>query len=454
MTNKTPDIETLKTQACAAIEANREAIIAVGETILRNPETGFSELKTEALVAQTLRDLGLDPATGLAITGVKARLKTSNDGPTLALIGELDSLCIPDHPFADTNTGAAHACGHNAQVAGMLGAAMGIIHGGVAPALGGNIAFVAVPAEELIEVSHRMDLRARGEIEFLTGKAEFIRKGHFDDVDLALMCHTKTDSKASHVANSSNGAVIKKIRFIGRAAHAGGRPQLGINALNAANLCMTAIALQRETFWDSDTIRIHPIITKGGDAVSAVPAEVVMETFVRGRTLEGIVDAAAKVDRAAHGAALAIGAKVEIETTAGYLPQHNNRTISELWGTNVAQLYGPDQFHIEEHRTGSTDMGDLGHIMPVSHPYIFGASGSAHGNDYLMVDHDAVYVNMAKLLAMTAIDMLADDARSARAIVADANPRLSKSQYLEFNRSMMDTAHYDPQVPAPRGAPI
>jgi len=252
------DVESLKKKVCEAIDARRDAIVEIGETIMRNPETGFREVKTEALVAGTLRELGLEPATGLAVTGVKATLNGHHNGPNLALIGELDSLCIPDHPFADGETGAAHACGHNAQIAGMLGAAMGIVHGGVAGALGGRMTFLAVPAEELIEVGYRMGLRAEGKIEFLTGKAEMIRRGHFDDVNLALMCHTKNDTTASHVANSSNGAVIKKIRFLGKSAHAGARPQLGINALNAATLCMTAIALQRETFWDSDTIRIHP----------------------------------------------------------------------------------------------------------------------------------------------------------------------------------------------------
>jgi len=448
------DVEQLKSKVCAAIDARRDAIVGIGETIMSNPETGFREFKTEALVADTMRELGLEPDTGLAITGVKATLNGHHNGPNLALIGELDSLCIPDHPYADGDTGAAHACGHNAQIAGMLGAAMGIIHGGVAGELGGRLTFFAVPAEELIEVGYRMGLREEGKIEFLTGKAELIRRGHFDDINLALMCHTKNDTTASHVANSSNGAVIKKIRFLGKSAHAGGRPQLGINALNAANLCMTAIALQRETFWDTDTIRIHPIITKGGDAVSAVPADVVIETFVRGRTLEGIVDAAAKVDRAAKGAAMAIGARVEIETTAGYLPQRNNRTISELWGGNVEQLYGPGQFYIEEHRTGSTDMGDLGHIMPVSHPYIFGASGTGHGNDYLMRDKEAVYVNMAKLLAMTAIDLMSDEADQARKILDTAQPKLSKQQYLEFNRSMMEKTRFEAETLPQRGAPL
>ncbi len=439
------DRDALKRAAIAAIEARREEVIEIGETILRNPETGFREVKTERLVAEKMESLGLEPQTGLAITGVKAKLNNENTGPTLALIGELDSLRISDHPFADPETGAAHACGHNAQIAGMLGAAMGIVDGGIAEYLTGNIAFVAVPAEELIEVGYRLGLREKGEIEFLTGKAEFIRRGHFDDVDLALMCHTKTDTVASHVALSSNGALIKKIRFIGKAAHAGGRPQFGINALNAANLAMTAIALLRETFFDSDTIRIHPIITKGGDSVSAVPADVVIETFVRGRTLEGIVDANAKVDRAVKGAAMAIGAKVEIETTAGYLPQTNNQEMTEVWGENVKALYGEDQFYIERHRTGSTDMGDLGHIMPVTHPYIFGASGVVHANDYVMEDKDAVYVGMAKLLAMAAIDLLSDEAAIARRVLDEQRPKLSKEAYLAFNRRMMAVDRFEPE---------
>ena len=435
--------EGLKARACAVIDEHAESIVALGETILRQPETGFREHKTARLVADTLNDIGLQARTGLAITGVKAQAEGNPSGPTLALLGELDSLAIHDHPFADTHTGAAHACGHNAQIAGMLGAARGLVQSGVLSCLGGNLAFMAVPAEELIEVEYRLGLREQGEIEFLTGKAEMIRLGYFDDVDMAMMCHTKNGETASNVANSSNGAVIKKIRFLGRAAHAGAQPQKGINALNAANLAMTAIALQRETFYDSDTIRVHPIITKGGDAVSAVPSEVTMETFVRGRTLEGIVDANRKVDRALRGAAMAIGAEVEIETTPGYLPQNNDPRMSALWGENVEAIYGEGQFHVEEHRTGSTDMGDLGHIMPVPHPYIWGATGVGHGNDYLLESKVDVYINMAKLLAMPAIDLLADEAGEARGILDRSRPKLSVEEYLEFNRNLNASERFD-----------
>ncbi|MBT6276137.1 MAG: amidohydrolase [Chromatiales bacterium] len=429
-------IDDLKVSVCAAIDRNSNRIIDIGETILRHPETGFKEHRTAAFVADKMREAGLSPETGLAVTGLKARVERDAAAPTMAILGELDSLCIPAHPFADEETGAAHACGHNAQIAGMLGTAIGLMESGAREHLGGNLVFMAVPAEEMIEVDFRLGLREKGEIEFLTGKAEMIRLGHFDDVDLALMCHTKNDKTASHVANSSNGAIIKRIRFLGKSAHAGASPQRGINALNAATLAMTAIALQRETFYDSDTIRIHPIITRGGDAVSAVPAEVTMETFVRGRTLEGIIDANRKVDRCLKAAAMAIGCQVEIDTTAGYLPQNNDRTISTLWGENVKRLYGDGHFTIEEHRTGSTDMGDLGHLMPVSHPYIYGATGVGHGADYILEDKQSVYINMSKLLAMTVVDLLYGDAAPAREIMDASRPKLTKDEYLAFNRDL------------------
>ena len=188
-----------------------------------------------------------------------------------------------------------------------------------------------MPAEEFIDVEERLGRVAKGEIEFMLGKQELVAKGHFDDVDMAMMIHTGSGAAGktrSAVAQSSNGAVVKQIRFIGRAAHAGGAPQLGINALSAAMIALNAIHAQRESLWDKDTVRIHPIITKGGDAVSVVPAEVTMETFVRGGSLEAIVDANRKVDRCLRAGAMAMGAEVEIHTIPGYLPQRNDARLA------------------------------------------------------------------------------------------------------------------------------
>jgi amidohydrolase len=438
--------DELKRAICEAIDRRADAIIDLGETILRHPETGFNEVKTAALVAERMGAIGLTPRTGLALTGVKGRLTGREPGPRLAIIGELDSLRTSEHPLADPGTGAAHSCGHNAQIAGMLGAAMGLSDAGVAQHFSGEIVFFAVPAEEFIDVEERAARVTGGEIEFMLGKPELVAKGHFDDVDMAMMIHTGsrggTAGTRSFLAESSNGALIKRIRFLGRAAHAGSLPQLGINALNAATIAMNAIAAQRETFWEKDTIRIHPIITKGGDAVSVVPSEVRMETFVRGGSLEAIIDANKKVDRCLRAGAMAMGAEVEIHTIPGYLPQRNDRRLGEIFGANVEAVFGPGQFHIGGHRTGSTDMGDLAHMMPVIHPYVVAAEGRAHGADWRINEPQHGYVTPAKLLAMTAIDLLFGDAAPAKDVLAHFEPAMTKEAYLTFQRGLFRKENY------------
>ena len=122
-----PDREDVKRSVCEAIDRNADRIIGLGETIRRQPELGFKEFKTARLAEETLREIGLAPRAGLAITGVRADARGRKDGPTFALLGELDGLVVAGHPVADAETGAAHACGHNAQVAGLLGAAIGLV---------------------------------------------------------------------------------------------------------------------------------------------------------------------------------------------------------------------------------------------------------------------------------------------------------------------------------------
>jgi amidohydrolase len=441
--------DELKRAVCEAIDRNGNQIIEIGERILHHPETGFNESTTAAVVAEQMRTLGLDPQTGLALTGVRGRLKGKMPGPRLALIGELDSLRTSDHPLADPHTGAAHSCGHNAQVAGMLGAAIGLSAIAAGDHLAGELMFFAVPAEEFIDVEERLRRKERGEIEFLLGKPELVAKNHFDDIDMAMMIHVGSHdqmTKRSFIADSSNGAVVKQIRFLGRASHAGGAPQLGINALSAALLALNAIHAQRETFYERDTIRIHPIITKGGDAVSVVPAEVHMETFVRGGSREAILDANRKVDRCLRAGAMAMGAEVEINTIPGYLPQRNNRDMAKVFGENVEALFGPGSFDIGGHRTGSTDMGDIAHMMPVIHPYLASAAGKTHGADFRISEPEHAYLTPAKLLAMTALDLLHGDAAPAKQILSEFKPVMTKDSYLAFERGLFRTEHYKPEV--------
>ena len=435
-------IEELKAKALAAIDSRKDWVIDVSQTILEHPEAGFQETRTAQLVSEKLHELGVSHQTGLALTGIKGTVNGGAPGPTVAVIGELDSLRVQGHPKADPESNAAHACGHHAQIGMMLGAAVGLLAADVLPSLSGNVALMALPAEEFIDVEYRLGLYREGKLGLMSGKQEFIRIGAFDDVDMAMMVHTTSslyDRKLA-VGGTSNGHVVKYIEFIGKAAHAGGTPHLGVNALQAALIALTALNAQRETMRNEDTIRLHGIMTQGGVAVSSIPADVRYEGRVRGSTAEAIEDANAKMDRCLRAGALSMGAQVKITTIPGYLPMINDPTLVEVFKDNASELVGRDQ--VVQHRDrrnhgGSTDMGDLSNIMPVIHPYTGGAVGVGHGTDYLIRDYDLAVINPAKTMAMSVIDLLADGAGRAKEVLANSRPSMTRSQYLSFQSSRM-----------------
>ena len=105
------DLLTLKKKICEAIDENRDAFIALGHSVLREPGTAFSEFKTAEKVRAALSGLGLQCQSGQAITGITADLHGRSDAAMIALMGELDAIILPDYPFADKTTGAAHVRG-------------------------------------------------------------------------------------------------------------------------------------------------------------------------------------------------------------------------------------------------------------------------------------------------------------------------------------------------------
>lgn len=424
--------EALKARCLQLIEDNKAAIIDIGQEIFAHPELGFKEHNTAALVRSTFERLGIPYRDKLAITGVRGDLKGRSDGPRVMVMGELDAVVCPLHPQADRTTGAAHSCGHNAQIASMLGAAMGLAP--LADQLDGNVAFVAVPAEEYVELEYRERLRQEGQIRFFGGKQEYLRLGVLDDIDMGMMIHSHAGVRDRHflINCDSSGFLGKLIRFTGRDAHAGARPFDGINALNAAALSLLAINSQRETFREKDRIRVHPIITKGGDLVNIVPADVRMETYVRGTNLEGILDASEKVNRSLQGCAYAIGAKVDIQEMPGYLPLIQNPVLSDLFAANAETLLGAGTNIYGQELIGATDAGDVSSFMPFIHISTGGYDGDAHSQNFTVCDPEMAYVMPAKAMAMTVIDLLWDGAAQARAIRDAAAPKFTRESYLQF----------------------
>lgn len=417
------DKNELKRAFCAAVDARADAIKSAAADLLRMPELGFKETKTAAYMADAFRGLGIEPETGLGVTGVRGKLAGGSHNARIALIGELDAVTSPAHPMADASTGAAHSCGHNIQLAGLLGCAAALRDAGIMPHLGGDVDLLCTPAEEFVELEYRAALRDSGKIGMLSGKQELLRLGAFEGVDAAMMVHSQasTPERKCFVAGGALGFVAKIIRFSGKAAHAC-TPEEGVNALNAAMAAMMCIHAMRETFRAEDRIKVHPIITKGGDLVNIVPSDVVMETYVRGATPAAVKDACEKVDRAIRGAAYAIGCDVEIRDLGGYAPLRQDETISGLFADNSKAIFPEAPVITGVNMVGSTDMGDLSCVLPVIQPTIGGFTGAAHSKEFSSVDDDFTVIGTAKLLGTTAIDLLFGDKPLARTIRENYHP--------------------------------
>lgn len=418
-----------------AVEKHRQRILQAEQFIRKHPETGYKEVETSAYMEAEFEKLGYELVRAQGITGFYTDVDTGREGPTLLILGELDSVLCPQHKEADPVTGAVHACGHNAQCAALLGIAAALKEPGMLDGLWGKIRLCAVPAEEMLEIEFRSQLKAQGKIKYFGGKSEFLWRGYFDGVDLAFMVHA---SQSSYINGGAVGFLAKNVIYKGKAAHAGGFPWDGCNALYAATCGLNAVNAIRETFTEPDLIRVHPIITHGGDIVNAIPATVKLESYVRGSTFDAIVSANKKVNRALIGAALSLGANVEIVDIPGYAPRINDENLM-LLAKEAFERICPEEKLQYSHTmsTGSTDMGDLSCIMPIVHPYIGGVKGSGHGADYEIVDPVLACVSGAKWQLMMVRMLLGDGAKRAKEIVAAHKPLFaSKEAYFAYVDSL------------------
>ena len=152
MPDTSTETQSAKTKAAARIDTRADDLIGISKDIWERPESGFREQRTANLVAEFMRQIGLAPRENIAVTGVIAKIETGQPGPHIAIMGELDSLIVPEHRLADPETGAAHVCGHNIQIGNMLAAAIGLSQPDILKTLSGSISFMAVPAEEYIEL--------------------------------------------------------------------------------------------------------------------------------------------------------------------------------------------------------------------------------------------------------------------------------------------------------------
>ena len=412
-----------------AVEKHTDLMLEAERYIWENPETGYKEYKTNAYMQEQFEKLGYTLTKAEGITGFYTTVDTGRDGPTVLVLGELDSVVCLSHPECDKTTGAVHACGHHCQCSALLGIAGALKEKGVLDSLCGKIKLCAVPAEELLEIDYRNELIKKGVIKYLGGKTEFMSRGYFDDVDMAIMVHTGGNLSIGY---GHVGCIAKKITYKGKPAHAGACPWDGKNALYAATNGISMANAIRETFRDEDKIRFHPIITQGGQIVNAIPETVKIESYVRGKTYDAIVSSNKRINQALIGSALSIGGNIEIEDFPGYAPEINDENMKEI-AYEASKLALGVECAKSGLSSGSTDMGDLSCIMPTAQGWSAGQEGDGHGNNYRIADVKKATVDSAKWQVAMLYLLLSDSAKRAKKVLAEFAPRFkSKQEYFDY----------------------
>jgi amidohydrolase len=377
-------IDELKQRVMAEVDRRRDELIHLADELHANPEVAFEEFESAALLGCTLEENGFAVEQGVAglETAFVATLRGRDDAPTVAFLAEYDAL-----------PGLGHACGHNLIGASAIGA--GLAMKTVLSELAGTIQVVGTPAEE-----------GGG------GKVYMVGAGVFEGVDAALIVHP---SSKNRMRGTSLASYKISIEFFGQAAHAAAKPDEGINALDAVVLTYNGINALRQHL--RDDARVHGVITHGGDAPNIVPEYAAARFYVRAADVPYAEQVLEKVHACAEGAALATGARLEFKEYAPhYENMLSNPKLVDLAEANLAVL-GIEVTPTEaRERMGSTDMGNVTQVVPGLHPSI--AIGpedmGGHTAEFCQAAASpaghAGMIQAAKLMAMTAVDLLAEPA--------------------------------------------
>lgn len=395
----TAQVADLKQAVAAEIDALAPRLIAMSDDIHAHPEIRFEERYAAKLLSDALEAGGLavDRGTAGMETAFRGKFTAGHGGATVAILGEYDAL-----------PGLGHACGHNIMGTAAVGAGLALakVMGSSAAkeaGLNGTLLVLGTPAEE-----------GGG------GKVLMLRAGVFEGVDAALIVHPGNANRAHAESIASYGVYV---RFRGKPAHAAASPHEGVNALDALIMTFNAVGLMRQQL--KPDVRIHGIVTKGGDAANIIPEFVEGQFIVRSMDKAYHQEVIAKFKDCARGAALQTGATVEfVDMGVIYDPLKSNTVLERLYRANQTAV-GLAEPAEPRKGMGSTDMGNVSQELPAIHPSIAIGPETLVGHTQQMaaascseMGHQAV-INAAKIMAMTAIDIY-------------LNPQLVEEAWVEF----------------------
>ena len=384
-----PAPSALKARATAAIEANRDEILALSRAIHADPEPAFEEHRAAGRVAEAIAAHGyaVELPAGRLATAVRGRL-TGGLGPTGPRIGVLAEY--------DALPGLGHGCGHNTMAASGVGAAIALA--AVRDAFAGEIVFLGTPAEE------------RG-----SGKQFMLDDGLFEGVDAALLFHPADRDMVNCTLLASEDV---DVTFLGKAAHAASEPWEGRNALDAVVLLFQAIGLWRQQL--PPHARVHGIILEGGTAANIIPDRATARFMIRSTDQAYFASMRVRFEALVEGAAMMAGVHGEPAFSGGSTTMKDSRTLARLWRANLEAKGRVDEGVDPEH-IGSSDMGNVSLVLPTIHPSLAICDHSVpwHSIESLRAAAtpraETTTLVAAALVAETALDLLADPALVAEA---------------------------------------
>lgn len=326
---------SLKPSIHQSIQMIRGELFELASKIHANPEIGFEEKKACAWQVELLKKWGFEVETPYAGMDTAYRAVYGSGAPIFAVLSEYDAL-----------PGIGHACGHNLICACSLGTGKAIADYLKANEMPGTLLVFGTPAEE-----------------GYGGKIPMVKKGCFDEVDAAIMAHPGDRTQAWY---GSLGVSHYDLTYRGLAAHAGGSPEKGKNALDAAMLLFAGVNAWREhTVEDS---RIHGIITNGGDAPNIVPEKAACRFYVRANDVDTLAEMKKRFEKIAQAAAMMTDTEVEIDIASGYKPGLPSQALNKAYHETTETL-GMNPVIPKQGGRGSTDFSDVSQVVPGSHVY-------------------------------------------------------------------------------------
>ncbi|RIO37412.1 M20 family metallopeptidase [Staphylococcus pasteuri] len=365
------------------IENNKYEYVEMSHSIHERPELGNEEIFASRTLIDTLKANGFEIETDIAghATGFIATYESDKEGPVIGFLAEYDAL-----------PGLGHACGHN--IIGTASTLGGIALKQVIDHIGGSVVVLGCPAEEGGENG--------------SAKASYVKAGIIDDIDIALMVHPGNET---YRTINTLAVDVLDVKFYGKSAHASENADEALNALDAMISYFNGVAQLRQHIKKSQ--RVHGVILDGGKAANIIPDFTHARFYTRATSRKELDVLTEKVKQIARGAAIQTGCDYEF----GPIQNGVNELIKspklddlfEKYATEMGEAVIDDDFGY-----GSTDTGNVSHVVPTIHPHIKIGSRNLVGHTHRFreaaasLQGDQALIKGAKIMALMGLELIND----------------------------------------------